>query len=98
MGEERRQRSEAPWGGGTMERVGPVVEQTGGDHPEEESLGRGQPPEFVSASPAMDSVWHVVDRVAATDVPVLILGESGVGKDVVARTIHARSPRRGKPF
>ncbi len=58
----------------------------------------GQPPEFVSASGAMDAVWRMVDRVAATDVPVLVRGESGVGKDVVARTIHARSPRAHKPF
>jgi two-component system response regulator AtoC len=59
---------------------------------------QGQPAEFVSASPAMDGIWRIVDRVAATDVPVLIRGESGVGKDVVARTIHARSPRAHKPF
>ena len=58
----------------------------------------GQPAEFVSASAAMDGIWRIVDRVAATDVPVLVRGESGVGKDVVARTIHARSPRAHKPF
>ena len=34
-----------------------------------ETTGRGQPAEFVSASPAMDIVWRMVDRVAATDVP-----------------------------
>jgi len=54
--------------------------------------------EFVSASPAMEAVWRVVNRVASTDVPVLIRGESGVGKDVVARTIHARSIRKNRPF
>ncbi|MFM2151646.1 MAG: hypothetical protein RL199_81 [Pseudomonadota bacterium] len=58
----------------------------------------GQPVEFVSASSAMDGIWRMVDRVAATDVPVLVRGESGVGKDVVARTLHARSPRAHKPF
>jgi two-component system response regulator AtoC len=82
-----------------MERGGPVTEQAGVEQGDEESVsGRGQPPEFVSASALMAGVWHMVDRVSATDVPVLIRGESGVGKDVVARTIHARSPRRGKPF
>jgi len=55
-------------------------------------------PEFVSASGLMDEVWRVVARVAATDVPVMVRGESGVGKDVVARTIHARSPRAPRPF
>jgi two-component system response regulator AtoC len=82
-----------------MDRGGPANEQVA-DAVEEESsfAGRGQPLEFVSASPAMDAVWRIVDRVAATDVPVLVRGESGVGKDVVARTIHARSARAAKPF
>jgi transcriptional regulator with GAF, ATPase, and Fis domain len=40
----------------------------------------------------------MVDRVAETDVPVLIRGESGVGKEGIARALHERSPRRGKPF
>jgi len=59
---------------------------------------RGAPPDFVSQSPAMTSIWDIVDRAAETDVPVLIRGESGVGKEVIARTVHDRSPRRGKPF
>jgi two-component system response regulator AtoC len=59
---------------------------------------RGAPVEFVASSPAMLSIWDMVDRVAETDVPVLIRGESGVGKEGIARTLHERSPRRGKPF
>src|SRR5712671_2859736 len=59
---------------------------------------RGPPSEFVSVSSAMLSIWDMVDRVAETDVPVLIRGESGVGKEGIARTLHERSPRRGKPF
>jgi two-component system response regulator AtoC len=83
-----------------MDRAGPAAEHVGSEEPSIEPglTGRGQPAEFVSASSAMDAVWRVVDRVAATDVPVLIRGESGVGKDVVARTIHARSPRHSRPF
>jgi len=46
----------------------------------------------------MLSIWDMVDRVAETDVPVLIRGESGVGKEGIARTLHERSPRRVKPF
>ncbi|TMA89259.1 MAG: sigma-54-dependent Fis family transcriptional regulator [Deltaproteobacteria bacterium] len=59
---------------------------------------RGVPMEYVASSPAMLSIWDMVDRVAETDVPVLIRGESGVGKEGIARTVHERSPRRGKPF
>ena len=59
---------------------------------------RGPPTDFVSVSPAMMVIWDMVDRVAETDVPVLIRGESGVGKEGIARALHERSPRRGKPF
>ncbi len=46
----------------------------------------------------MRPVLEMVDRVAPFDVTVLLQGETGVGKDVVAREIHARSPRASGPF
>jgi two-component system response regulator AtoC len=46
----------------------------------------------------MERVWALADRIADTDVPVLLVGESGVGKDVVARRIHATSRRAARPF
>jgi two-component system response regulator AtoC len=49
-------------------------------------------------SGAMERVWALADRIADTDVPVLLVGESGVGKDVVARRIHATSRRSTRPF
>ncbi len=49
-------------------------------------------------SPAMQKVMTMVDRVADSDVSVLITGESGVGKEVIAREIHRRSPRRPRNF
>jgi two-component system response regulator AtoC len=49
-------------------------------------------------SPAMQRIDELITRIADSDVPVLITGESGVGKDVVAREIHARSARNGKVF
>jgi len=52
----------------------------------------------LGASPAMRRVDELIDRIADADVPVLITGESGVGKDVVAREIHARSARAGRVF
>jgi two-component system response regulator AtoC len=47
---------------------------------------------------AMRGVRAVIDQIAATDVTVLISGESGVGKEVVAREIHRCSPRANRPF
>ena len=46
----------------------------------------------------MERVWSLANRIADTDVPVLLVGESGVGKDVIARRIHATQParRRGR--
>jgi transcriptional regulator with GAF, ATPase, and Fis domain len=46
----------------------------------------------------MLEVWKAIGRAASSDVPVLITGESGVGKDVVAQTIHAHSARASSPF
>jgi NtrC-family two-component system response regulator AlgB len=51
-----------------------------------------------SAAPAMHSVLEVVNRAAQADVSVLFRGESGTGKGVLARTMHAESKRRDRPF
>ena len=50
------------------------------------------------ASPAMREVYRRIDKVARTAATVLVAGESGSGKELVARTIHDRSPRSGAPF
>jgi DNA-binding NtrC family response regulator len=52
----------------------------------------------VYASEAMHSVFNLATRIASANVPVLITGPSGAGKDVVARVIQANSQRRDKPF
>ncbi|MHC4923294.1 MAG: sigma-54-dependent transcriptional regulator [Planctomycetota bacterium] len=59
--------------------------------------GRG-PARILSRSKVMEEVFRVVERVAPTDATVLIRGESGTGKGLVARAIHAASPRSGSPF
>jgi two-component system response regulator AtoC len=58
------------------------------------------PPESIifGRSDAMQAVRERMDRVAAANVPVLIQGESGTGKDIIARMIHGRSPWRGGPY
>jgi DNA-binding NtrC family response regulator len=58
----------------------------------------GQFGAMIGRSDAMRRAFEIADRVAPTDSTVLILGESGTGKDLLAQEIHARSPRAGKPF
>lgn len=53
---------------------------------------------FIASSPSMRNVLLTIDQVAPTDANVLILGENGTGKEVVARTIHHRSRRVDEPF
>jgi PAS domain S-box-containing protein len=54
--------------------------------------------EIVGNSPALVQVLREVDKVAPTDSTVLILGETGTGKELIARAIHDRSPRRDRPL
>jgi DNA-binding NtrC family response regulator len=58
----------------------------------------GQFGQMIGRSPEMRLAFEQAERVAPTDSTVLILGESGTGKDLLAQEIHARSPRAGKPF
>ena len=53
---------------------------------------------FWGSSKAMAAIQKTVDKIAPTDATVLITGENGTGKDVLAREIHARSLRSGKPM
>jgi len=54
--------------------------------------------EIVGESPALRTVLEAVKRAAPTNATVMLLGESGVGKELVARTIHKNSPRAGQRF
>jgi two-component system response regulator HydG len=54
--------------------------------------------EIVGASPAMQQVFALLEKVAESDAAVLLTGESGTGKDMVARALHKRGRRRDKPF
>jgi two-component system response regulator HupR/HoxA len=55
-------------------------------------------PELIGESPAWRSVVETLPRIAASDLPVLILGETGTGKELVARAVHALSARRRAGF
>ncbi len=54
--------------------------------------------DLIGVSPAMREVFAMIEDVAPTDTPVLITGETGSGKELVARAIHARSGRAFAPF
>jgi len=53
---------------------------------------------IIGQSPAMQEVFKLIGRVSRVDAPVLITGESGCGKEVVAHAVHRFSPRSRKPF
>lgn len=83
-----------------LERITQVVDRALAD-----GGGRAEPPaepppaaELVGSSPPMQEVFKQVALVAASDLPVLVTGPTGSGKEVVARAIHAHSPRRDRPL
>jgi len=60
--------------------------------------GRCQVGDMVSRSPAMHKVFKILPQVAGSDSTVLIQGETGTGKELLARAIHDLSPRKDRPF
>ena len=53
---------------------------------------------MIGRSPEMDKLYRILAKVAQSSHPVLILGESGVGKELVARSIHSNGPHAARPF
>ncbi|AAZ96683.1 Transcriptional Regulator, Fis family [Thiobacillus denitrificans ATCC 25259] len=79
-------------GGSPSRPVEPAAPPTGAD-PGEHAFGR-----LFGASPAMQDVFHLIERVAPSYVSVLIVGESGCGKELIAQTLHAMSRCSHAPF
>ncbi len=74
-------------------------ESLSGDNGDEETDVEDLPEsEMIGSSPQMVEVYKIISRVAPTDATVLIEGETGTGKELVARMIHANSPRAAHPF
>jgi DNA-binding NtrC family response regulator len=68
------------------------------DRLKKHAAGRTTFDDLIGASPAMTLVKRLGERAATSSIPVLITGESGVGKEVIARAEHGASERAGKPF
>jgi len=54
--------------------------------------------EIIGQSPSMKKIFRIVEKVAASNTTIMLNGETGTGKGVIARAIHECSPRRSKPF
>ena len=65
---------------------------------ENEVLRRQAPTQFIAQAPAMKPVLEIISRVGPSDANVLILGENGSGKGLVAQALHGVSPRSERPF
>ncbi|HEX7691305.1 MAG TPA: sigma-54 dependent transcriptional regulator [Sediminibacterium sp.] len=55
-------------------------------------------PDMIGESEVMQDIFHKIDKIAPTDANILILGENGTGKDLIATAIHQQSMRADKPF
>lgn len=62
------------------------------------TAGRAEAPDPFAASATMRAIGEMLKRAATTDLPVLLLGETGTGKEVAARFLHASGPRAAAPF
>ncbi len=74
----------------------PAVGATRTEGEERPSLTPGGPP--VVRDPAMERLYGMVERIAPSELSVLLLGETGVGKEVIAQAIHESSARRNGPY
>jgi DNA-binding NtrC family response regulator len=76
----------------------PIIIDAGSQTPERAPAGTASGIPMLGRSAAMKKLQHLAAKIAPTDSNVLITGETGTGKEMLARTIHALSPRRDKPF
>ncbi len=79
-------------------RIELKVTSTGGAVPGDQEITQNATPGIVVKDPQMEALHALVKRVAQSDIPVLLLGETGVGKEVFAEGVHNNSPRKRAAF
>ena len=79
-----------------IELIGRAVQESQREEVAEDRLDDA--PEMLGQAPAMQDVFRAIGRLSQSQVTVLITGESGAGKELVARALHKHSPRAGGPF
>ena len=79
-----------------LELIHRAVEESQREEVAQESVDDA--PEMLGQAPAMQDVFRAIGRLSQSNVTVLITGESGSGKELVARALHKHSPRAGGPF
>jgi two-component system nitrogen regulation response regulator GlnG len=79
-----------------IELIHRAVEESQREEVSQESITDA--PEMLGQAPAMQDVFRAIGRLSQSQVTVLITGESGSGKELVARALHKHSPRAGGPF
>ena len=79
-----------------VELIRRAVEESQREEVAEERMG--ETPEMLGQAPAMQDVFRAIGRLSQSNVTVMITGESGSGKELVARALHKHSPRAGGPF
>jgi transcriptional regulator with GAF, ATPase, and Fis domain len=75
-----------------------LIVEPGGDHVQIQPSASSQFGRAIGPSLAMRQIFGLLERIAPTDATVLLEGETGTGKDVIAHSIHERSPRHDQPF
>ena len=82
---------------GNLRVVVAIAGEVGSERPTKPTYAADEE-EVVIENPVMRALYEQVSRVASREIPVLILGETGTGKEHIARSLHARGSRSGGPF
>jgi DNA-binding NtrC family response regulator len=85
-------------GGETINVGGSVLHLEAGEEKVESASNQARFGRFVGASPEIQRLYPTMDRIAASDIPVVIEGETGTGKEVLAEALHEAGPRGSGPF